>query len=73
MQVQNAVPTTQDFSLCVMKTFGKLDADEIKSINGRPDLLVSCLSESYGWSRADAQAKVDRFMADISLDAARSA
>ena len=69
MPVQNTVRTKQDFSLCVMKTFGKLDAGEIKSIDGRADLLVSSLSENYGWSRAVAQTKVDRFMADITLNA----
>ncbi len=54
------------FDHAIVTTFGKLDARDIEAIDGRPEQLVVMLIKHYGWSKTDAQEKVDRFLARIS-------
>ncbi len=44
--------------------WGKLTDNDLERIDGNRDKLVGALQERYGWTRAQAQAEVDRRLAD---------
>ncbi len=67
MTAQKSASAKQDFANAIMRTFGKLDAGKIRTIDGSSEHLVVQLMESYGWDRAAAQAKVDQFLKRISF------
>jgi uncharacterized protein YjbJ (UPF0337 family) len=51
------------FSEAILRTFGKLDQNDIRAIDGDIDRLLSHLEERYDWSPDDARIKVERFHA----------
>ena len=55
-------PVVSTFDGSVLKTFGKLTPDDIKSIDGQPSQLVNRLMEQYGWEQEVAEQKVKRFV-----------
>ncbi len=48
----------------VKTTWGKLTSDDLKQIDGNREKLVGKLEERYGWSKSEADAQVDRFLAE---------
>lgn len=46
----------------VKETWGELTDDELDEIEGRRDKLVGKLQEKYGYTRAQAESELDRFM-----------
>lgn len=51
------------------RTWGKLTDDDMMKIDGNRDKLVGRLQERYGWSKEQANAEVDKFMANVHTDA----
>ena len=52
-------------SRAIMTTWGKLTEDDLTTISGRRDLLVSILQEKYAFTSVVAQSKVDQFAHDL--------
>lgn len=48
----------------VKETWGDLTDDEITEIDGRREKLSGKLQERYGWSKADAEARISDFERD---------
>ncbi len=48
----------------VKETWGKLTDNDLTEIDGHRDKLVGKLQERYGYSKAEANAQVDRFLAN---------
>lgn len=46
----------------VKQQWGKLTDDDIKSIDGKKDILVGKLQERYGYAKEDAQARCDQWL-----------
>ena len=49
----------------VKETWGELTDDELDEIEGRRDKLVGKLQEKYGYTRAQAETELDRFMREV--------
>lgn len=45
----------------IKKTWGKLSDDDLKQIDGDRDRLVGKLKEKYGFTKEQAEKKVDEF------------
>lgn len=60
------------FSAGILKTFGKLDQQDIDNINGSSDRLASQLIQQYGWSPEDAQSRVEGLRATLSKETENS-
>ncbi len=45
--------------------WNKLTDDDLDSINGKYDILVSVLQQKYGYSAQDAKAQVDQRLAEF--------
>lgn len=50
------------------QTWGELTDDELEEIEGRRDKLAGKLQEKYGYTRAEAEAEIDRFLTDTERD-----
>ena len=48
-------------SRAILTTWCKLTEDDLTTISGRRDLLVSILQEKYAFTSVVAQSKVDQF------------
>jgi uncharacterized protein YjbJ (UPF0337 family) len=48
----------------IKETWGELTDRELDEIEGKRDKLVGKLQEKYGWSRAEAEAEVEKFLDD---------
>lgn len=48
----------------IKETWGELTDDELDQIDGRKDRLVGKLQEKYGYSRMEAEARVDEILQD---------
>lgn len=48
----------------VKETWGKLTDDDITVANGNYDQLLGRIQERYGYSRQEAQERLDRFLVD---------
>lgn len=48
----------------VKEVWGDLTDDEITEIDGRRENLSGKLQERYGWAKADAEERIDRFIDD---------
>lgn len=46
------------------ETWGDLTDDELEEIAGRRDKLAGKLQERYGYTRAEAEKEIDRFLED---------
>ncbi len=49
----------------VKQTWGKLTDDDLAQVDGNRDKLVGKLQERYGYSKAQADAEVDRFVNEM--------
>ena len=56
----------------VKETWGELTDDELDQIEGRRDKLAGKLQEKYGYTRAEAEAEIDRFLIDTEEDLKRN-
>lgn len=45
--------------------WGKLTDDDLDLVEGKLDVLAGKLQEKYGYSRAQAEAEIDRFIVDV--------
>jgi len=48
----------------VRETWGDLTDDELEEIAGKRDKLAGKLQERYGYTRAEAEQEIDRFLED---------
>lgn len=48
----------------VKSTWGKLTDDDLQQIDGDREKLIGKLEERYGWSKSEADAQLDRFLAE---------
>lgn len=55
------------FNAAILTTFGKLDQQDIKMIDGNADLLLTHLVRRYEWTPHNAASKVKRFRADLTI------
>lgn len=46
----------------IKQQWGKLTDDKITTINGKYDVLVGLLQQSYGYQREQAQKEIDTFL-----------
>jgi len=53
----------------VKQQWGKLTDDDLKSIDGKKDVLIGKLQERYGYAKEDAQAKCDQWLKSQSAEA----
>ncbi len=53
------------FNQAILNTFGKLDQNDIQSIDGNIDRLLSNLMTRYNLSMDDAGVKLERFQARL--------
>lgn len=57
---------TLAFNAAILRTFGKLDQQDINAIDGVAERLVTHLVQRYEWSPGDAVIRVNRFNAKLS-------
>lgn len=50
------------------QAWGVLTDDDLDQIDGKRDALVGKLQERYGWTKSDAEARLDRFLRDNERD-----
>jgi uncharacterized protein YjbJ (UPF0337 family) len=48
----------------IKETWGEITDRELDEIEGKRDKLAGKLQEKYGWTRAEAEAEIDRFLDD---------
>ena len=53
----------------IQEKWGDLTNDDLDRAKGERDQLVGLLQERYGLAKADAEAELDRFMAEMKSDA----
>ena len=53
------------------ETWGDLTDDELEEIAGKREKLSGKLQERYGYSRAEAEAEIDRFLDETEADLKR--
>ena len=53
------------FSHGILTTFGKLDQQDVHTIDGNTERLVTPMMEQYGWQLDDARSRVDLFRASL--------
>jgi uncharacterized protein YjbJ (UPF0337 family) len=46
------------------ETWGEITDQEFEEIDGKRDKLAGKLQEKYGWSRAEAEVEIDKFLND---------
>jgi uncharacterized protein YjbJ (UPF0337 family) len=46
-------------------TWGKLSEDDLTAISGQRNQLAGLLQERYGWQKAEAENKVDKFAREL--------
>jgi uncharacterized protein YjbJ (UPF0337 family) len=51
----------------IKETWGEITDRELDEIEGKHDKLAGKLQEKYGWSRAEAEAEIDRFLEDSEI------
>ena len=49
------------FMLGILRTFGKIDQDDLERIDGNSERLVSRLAHRYDWQPDEARRKVEEF------------
>ena len=49
----------------IKEHWGNLTDDDLDRVNGQHDQLVGILQERYGYSMADAEAKLSDFLTDV--------
>ncbi|MFP4345909.1 MAG: CsbD family protein [Anaerolineales bacterium] len=49
----------------VQEEWGELTDDEVDQIQGRRDQLIGKLQEKYGYTKKEAEDKVDDFLEDL--------
>jgi uncharacterized protein YjbJ (UPF0337 family) len=48
----------------IKKTWGKLTDDDVTYIAGERDKMLGKLQERYGWTRNEAESRLDNWMAE---------
>jgi uncharacterized protein YjbJ (UPF0337 family) len=48
----------------IKETWGEITDSELDEIEGKRDKLAGKLQEKYGWSRAEAESEIDKFLSD---------
>lgn len=46
----------------IKETWGEITDQELEEIEGKRDKLAGKLQEKYGWSRAEAETEIDKFL-----------
>ncbi len=54
----------KQFKGSVKEKWGELTDDELDQIDGNKDKLAGKLQEKYGWSKEDADNKIDEYFRD---------
>ncbi len=54
------------------KSWGKLTDDDLMQINGDRDKMLGKLQERYGWSRNEAESRLDQWTREARWDSDRS-
>jgi uncharacterized protein YjbJ (UPF0337 family) len=52
----------------IRETWGEITDDELDEIEGKRDKLIGKIQEKYGYSRMEAEAEVDKFLARVDAE-----
>jgi uncharacterized protein YjbJ (UPF0337 family) len=52
----------------IRETWGEITDDEFEEIAGKRDKLIGKVQEKYGYSRMEAEAEVDKFLARVDAE-----